>query len=111
MLSLGLGTRSLAGRGAVVIWSMKMAYSQRLQRIILRLFLPLWKLKMDLFFNVKDVADGGMAAVPSSSSKKTAFLLHQWRTFFKPCSCSGVKGASEAALDTRTGAWYTLRRH
>ena len=53
---------------------MKMAYSQRLQRILLSLFLTLWKLKMDLFYNARDVTDGGMVAVPSSSSKKELFF-------------------------------------
>jgi hypothetical protein len=30
---------------------------------------------MDLFYNVGDVADGGMMAGPLSSSKKSCFLL------------------------------------
>ena len=51
-----------------------MAYSQRLRRILLGLFLTLWKLKMDLFSNVRDVADGGMVAIHSLSSKKGLFF-------------------------------------
>jgi hypothetical protein len=52
--------------------------------------LTLYLDKVQTVLNDDCFADG----VKDSTAKRTVFLLHQWRAFFTPWRCTGVKGQS-----------------